>query len=47
MTAIIDTFKHEARDLYPQLVAWRRNFHMHPELTGKPDTREFGAQCLH
>ena len=26
------TFKQEANDLFPQLVAWRRDFHQHPEL---------------
>jgi amidohydrolase len=46
MTAIIDTFKHEARDLYPQLVAWRRNFHMHPEL-GFQELRTAGIVAEH
>jgi amidohydrolase len=29
---IYETLKQEAADLFPQLVAWRRDFHQHPEL---------------
>jgi amidohydrolase len=48
MPPLIDTFKQEAHDLYPQLVSWRRDFHMHPEL-GFQEVRTAGvvAQHLH
>ncbi|MEZ4556342.1 MAG: hypothetical protein R2854_07800 [Caldilineaceae bacterium] len=29
---LINTFKQEADAMADQLVAWRRDFHMHPEL---------------
>jgi amidohydrolase len=31
--SLLPTFQSEAERLYPQLVAWRRDFHQHPELS--------------
>ncbi len=42
----IDTFKHAAAALQPKLVAWRRDFHMHPEL-GFEEVRTAGIVADH
>jgi len=48
MTNIQDRIISEAQQIFPQLVAWRRDFHAHPEL-GFQETRTAGivAQHLH
>jgi len=48
VTTIRERLKADAQELYPQLVAWRRDFHAHPEL-GFQETRTAGivAQHLH
>ena len=43
---LLHTFHHEAQALYDQLVAWRRDFHMHPEL-GFHETRTAGIVADH
>lgn len=43
---IFQTLKTEAQALYPQLVAWRRDFHRHPEL-GFQETRSAGVIAEH
>lgn len=46
MTSLLDQFKKEALDLQSQLVAWRRDFHMHPEL-GFQEVRTAGIVADH
>jgi len=48
MQTITETIRREAEEMFPQLVAWRRDFHAHPEL-GFQETRTAGlvAQHLH
>ncbi len=41
-----ETIKAEAEELYPKLVAWRRDFHMHPEL-GFQEVRTAGVVADH
>ncbi|MBX2999208.1 MAG: amidohydrolase [Caldilineaceae bacterium] len=43
---ILDTIRIEAEQLYPQLVAWRRDFHRHPEM-GFEETRTAGIVAAH
>ncbi|MEZ4656701.1 MAG: amidohydrolase [Caldilineaceae bacterium] len=43
---LIDTLKQEAEALFPQLVAWRRDFHAHPEL-GFQEVRTAGIVAAH
>lgn len=43
---LIDVFKAEADALYSQLVAWRRDFHMYPEL-GYEEVRTAGIVAEH
>jgi amidohydrolase len=43
---LIETFKAEAAALYSQLVAWRRDFHMHPELSYE-EVRTAGVVAEH
>ena len=43
---LINTFKHEADAMAEQLVAWRRDFHMHPEL-GFQEVRTAGIVAEH
>ena len=45
-TNLTKTFKSEAQELYPQLVEWRRDFHMHPEL-GYQEVRTAGIVAEH
>ena len=42
----IDSFKRAAEALQPRLVAWRRDFHMHPEL-GFEEVRTAGIVADH
>jgi amidohydrolase len=42
----LDTIRIEAEELYPQLVAWRRDFHRHPEM-GFQETRTAGIVAAH
>ena len=42
----INLLKNEAEELFPQLVAWRRDFHMHPEL-GFEEVRTAGIVADH
>lgn len=44
--SLIETFQTEAQELFPQLVAWRRDFHAHPEL-GFHETRTAGIVADH
>jgi amidohydrolase len=46
MTTILNTIRIEAEELYPQLVAWRRDFHRHPEM-GFQETRTAGIVAAH
>ncbi|MBI3958750.1 MAG: amidohydrolase, partial [Chloroflexi bacterium] len=46
MNAIHDRIKADAQQLYPQLVAWRRDFHAHPEL-GFQESRTAGIVAEH
>lgn len=43
---LIETLKQEAEALFPQLVAWRRDFHAHPEL-GFQEVRTAGIVAEH
>ncbi len=43
---IYETIKQEAEQLFPQLVAWRRDFHQHPEL-GFQEVRTAGIVADH
>ncbi|MCB0073788.1 MAG: amidohydrolase, partial [Caldilineaceae bacterium] len=43
---LINTFKQEADAMADQLVAWRRDFHMHPEL-GFEEVRTAGIVAQH
>jgi amidohydrolase len=43
---VVETLKHEAEALFPQLVAWRRDFHQHPEL-GFQEVRTAGVVADH
>lgn len=45
-TSLLEQLKTEAQALQPQLVAWRRDFHMHPEL-GFQEVRTAGAVADH
>ena len=45
-TAMSTQIQEEAQALYPQLVAWRRDFHAHPEL-GFQETRTAGIVAEH
>lgn len=42
----LDLIRTEAEALYPQLVAWRRDFHRHPEM-GFQETRTAGIVAAH
>jgi amidohydrolase len=44
--SLLEQFKTEAQALQPQLVAWRRDFHMHPEL-GFHEVRTAGVVADH
>ncbi|MFN3979890.1 MAG: M20 family metallopeptidase [Caldilinea sp.] len=44
--SLLEQFKAEATALQPQLVAWRRDFHMHPEL-GFQEVRTAGVVADH
>lgn len=44
--SIYKTLKHDAQDLYPQLVEWRRDFHQHPEM-GFQEFRTAGIVAQH
>lgn len=44
--SLLEQFKAEAKALQPQLVAWRRDFHMHPEL-GFQEVRTAGVVADH
>ncbi|MBK8797662.1 MAG: hypothetical protein IPM07_15505 [Anaerolineales bacterium] len=44
--SLLDRFKAEAQELQPQLVAWRRDFHAHPEL-GFAEVRTAGIVADH
>jgi amidohydrolase len=44
--SLLDKIKAEARNLQPDLVAWRRDFHMHPEL-GFEEARTAGIVADH
>jgi len=44
--SIYQSLRSEAEELYPQLVAWRRNFHQHPEL-GFHEVRTAGIVADH
>jgi amidohydrolase len=44
--SLLQTFYHEAQAAYDQLVAWRRDFHRHPEL-GYQETRTAGIVADH
>ncbi|MFZ1755461.1 MAG: amidohydrolase [Caldilineaceae bacterium] len=46
MTTLQERLKTEAQDLHSQLVAWRRDFHAHPEL-GFEETRTAGIVAEH
>ncbi len=46
MTNVQSRIKAEAQELQPQLVAWRRDFHAHPEL-GFQETRTAGIVAEH
>lgn len=46
LDAIYTQFKAEAAELTPQLVAWRRDFHMHPEM-GFQEVRTAGIVAEH
>lgn len=46
LTPTIESLKQEAQELYPQLVAWRRDFHRHPEL-GYQEVRTAGIVARH
>lgn len=46
MTPLLDILKAEAEALFPQLVAWRRDFHMHPEI-GLEEVRTSGIVADH
>lgn len=43
---LIETLKSEANQLFPQLVAWRRDFHQHPEI-GYTEVRTAGLVADH
>lgn len=43
---LIDIFKSECQELFPQLVAWRRDFHAHPEI-GFTEVRTAGIVAEH
>jgi amidohydrolase len=43
---MLDTIRSEAEELYPQLVAWRRDFHRHPEM-GFAEVRTAGIVAAH
>ena len=45
-TLLLEQLKAEAKALQPQLVAWRRDFHMHPEL-GFQEVRTAGVVADH
>src|SRR3569832_185446 len=44
--SIYQSLRSEAEELYPQLVAWRRDFHQHPEL-GFHEVRTAGIVADH
>ncbi|MFO7633472.1 MAG: M20/M25/M40 family metallo-hydrolase, partial [Caldilinea sp.] len=44
--SLVEQFKAEANDLQAELVAWRRDFHMHPEL-GFEEVRTAGIVADH
>ncbi len=46
MQTITERINQEANELFPQLVAWRRDFHAHPEL-GFEETRTAGIVAEH
>ena len=46
MHPLLETLKTEAQDLFPKLVDWRRDFHMHPEL-GMEEVRTAGIVADH
>jgi len=46
MQTITETINREANELFPQLVAWRRDFHAHPEL-GFQEIRTAGIVAKH
>ena len=46
MQTITDTINQQAAELFPQLVAWRRDFHAHPEL-GFHEIRTAGIVAEH
>jgi amidohydrolase len=45
-TNLLRTLHQEAKEVYPQLVAWRRDFHQHPEL-GYQERRTAGIVADH
>lgn len=48
MQIITERIKQEAEALFPQLVAWRRDFHAHPELSFQETrTASIVAEHLH
>ncbi len=46
MHPLLNTLKTEAQEIFPQLVDWRRDFHMHPEI-GMEEVRTAGIVADH